>query len=83
MDNYSIKQFEDKGLAHFSYAVWANKKMVLVDPGRDPQPYLRLAKELNTNIRFKSLHFQGGRKLAMGQFRKLNPHKTSNHEKNN
>jgi hydroxyacylglutathione hydrolase len=50
MDNYSIKQFEDKGLAHFSYAVWANKKMVLVDPGRDPQPYMSLAKELNANI---------------------------------
>lgn len=50
MNNYNIKQFEDKGLAHFSYAVWADKKMVLVDPGRDPQPYLSLAKALNTNI---------------------------------
>lgn len=36
-----IKQFEDKGLAHFSYAILSEqtREIVLVDPARDPQPY--------------------------------------------
>src|SRR5690606_35594298 len=36
---YEIKQFEDEGLSHFSYAVLVDKKIVLIDPARDPQPY--------------------------------------------
>ena len=42
-----IKQWEDKNLAQFSYAVVSDgeKKMVLIDPSRDPQPYLAYAKE--------------------------------------
>ncbi len=36
-----IEQFEDKGLAHFSYAVLSEcaQAVVLIDPARDPQPY--------------------------------------------
>lgn len=36
-----IRQFEDKGLAHFSYAILSEEKkqIVLVDPARDPKPY--------------------------------------------
>lgn len=35
----TIKQFEDEGLAHFSYAIQVDKEMILVDPGRNPQQY--------------------------------------------
>ncbi len=42
-----IKQFEDKNLAHYSYALLSDceKKIVLIDPARNPQPYLDFAKE--------------------------------------
>lgn len=46
----TIKQFEDDGLAHFSYAVQAEDKIILVDPGRDPQPYYDYAKEQGARI---------------------------------
>ena len=47
-----IKQWEDKGLAQFSYAVLSDcaKKIVLIDPSRDPQPYLNYAKEKDAAI---------------------------------
>lgn len=45
-----IKQFEDDGLAHFSYAVYAEGNIILVDPGRNPQPYYAYAKEKNAKI---------------------------------
>ncbi len=34
-----IKQFEDKNLSHFSYAILddGEKKIILVDPSRNPQ----------------------------------------------
>ncbi len=35
-----IKQFVDKPLAHFGYAFVSNGEAALVDPGRDPKPYL-------------------------------------------
>ena len=40
-----IEQFEDKGLAHFSYAILSEctREIVLVDPGRDPQQYYEYA----------------------------------------
>src|SRR6185503_9542174 len=38
-----IHQFYDKGLAHASYAILRNGKIVVVDPGRDPQPYYDFA----------------------------------------
>src|SRR5205823_4834037 len=38
-----INQFYDTGLAHASYAVIRAGKMVVVDPGRNPQPYYDFA----------------------------------------
>ena len=36
-----IEQFEDKGLAHYSYAILSEsaREIMLVSPARDPQPY--------------------------------------------
>ena len=45
-----IKQFEDKNLAHFSYAIISGKEIALIDPARDPQPYYELAKQHNAKI---------------------------------
>ncbi|WP_373495624.1 rhodanese-like domain-containing protein [Aquiflexum sp.] len=39
MKEVSIIQFEDDGLAHFSYAIQVGNEMILVDPGRNPQQY--------------------------------------------
>jgi hydroxyacylglutathione hydrolase len=41
--NATIVQFEDKSLAHFSYAIIAGNDMVIVDPARDGSPYLEFA----------------------------------------
>lgn len=38
-----IHQFYDKGLAHASYAIIRDNKMVVIDPSRDPQPYYDFA----------------------------------------
>lgn len=47
-----IEQFEDKGLAHFSYAVLSEcaREIVLIDPARDPQPYYDYAQAHDANI---------------------------------
>ncbi|QSS97215.1 MBL fold metallo-hydrolase [Psychroflexus sp. ALD_RP9] len=45
-----IKQFEDKALAHYSYAIISEDKMAVVDPARDPEPYYSLAEEHNAKI---------------------------------
>lgn len=45
-----IEQFYDKGLAHGSYAIVSDGKMMLVDPARDPQPYLNFAKQHHAEI---------------------------------
>ena len=47
-----IKQFEDKSLAHFSYAILSEceKKIVLIDPSRDPDAYLAFAKDNDAEI---------------------------------
>ncbi|MBA2498665.1 MAG: MBL fold metallo-hydrolase [Chitinophagaceae bacterium] len=47
-----IKQWEDKNLAHFSYAVLSDceKKIILIDPARNPAPYLDFAKKHDTKI---------------------------------
>lgn len=47
-----IKQWEDKNLAHFSYGIVSDceKKLVLIDPARNPQQYLDYAKETNVEI---------------------------------
>jgi hydroxyacylglutathione hydrolase len=45
-----IKQFEDKNLAHFSYAILSKGEVALIDPARDPKPYYEYAKEHNAII---------------------------------
>lgn len=47
-----IKQWEDTNLAQFSYAILSDceKKIVLIDPSRNPQRYLDYAKENNAAI---------------------------------
>ncbi|UJP64580.1 MBL fold metallo-hydrolase [Mongoliitalea daihaiensis] len=45
-----IHQFEDDGLAHFSYAILVGKQVVLVDPGRNPQPYYDFAEKHGASI---------------------------------
>ena len=45
-----VKQFYDKPLAHGSYAIVSNHEIALVDPGRDPQPYLSFAQEHDATI---------------------------------
>lgn len=47
-----IKQFEDKNLAHYSYAIWSEceSKIVLIDPSRDIRPYLEHAAENHADI---------------------------------
>jgi hydroxyacylglutathione hydrolase len=48
--NYIVKQFEDKGLAHFSYAIMAGKNVIIIDPQRDPQVYYDFAKKNGASI---------------------------------
>ena len=38
-----IHQFYDKGLAHGSYAIIRDNKMIVIDPARDPKPYYNFA----------------------------------------
>lgn len=47
-----IRQFEDKGLAHFAYAILSedSREIVLIDPARDPQPYYDYAEEHKAKI---------------------------------
>lgn len=47
-----IKQFEDKNLSQYSYAILSKceKKIILIDPARNTQPYLDYAKENNAQI---------------------------------
>lgn len=64
----NITQFEDKPLAHYSYAIINDNKMAIVDPSRDPKPYYKLAEKENAKIvavfethphaDFVSSHFQ-------------------------
>ncbi len=45
-----IKQFEDKSLAHYSYAIFHKGAVVLIDPARNPEPYYRFAEERDADI---------------------------------
>jgi hydroxyacylglutathione hydrolase len=47
---WHIEQFKDKGLAHYSYAVLANGKIIIIDPERNPQIYYDFAKQNNATI---------------------------------
>ncbi len=46
----NITQFEDKPLAHYSYAIISDNKMAIIDPSRDPKPYYKLAEKENAKI---------------------------------
>lgn len=48
---WHIEQFKDKGLAHFSYAILVGKKIILVDPARNPEPYYAFAKSHGAEIK--------------------------------
>jgi hydroxyacylglutathione hydrolase len=45
-----VVQFEDKGLAHFSYAIVTDRSMTLIDPARNPEQYYALAKKYGVEI---------------------------------
>ncbi len=47
-----IKQFEDKNLSHYSYAILSEcqKKIILVDPARNAKEYFDYAKEKDAQI---------------------------------
>lgn len=45
-----IKQFEDKNLAHYSYAIVSNGEVALIDPARNPQPYYDFANQHHAKI---------------------------------
>ena len=47
-----IKQFEDKNLSHYSYAILSEseKKIILVDPARNAKQYLDYAKANDAQI---------------------------------
>lgn len=47
-----IQQFEDKGLAQYSYAIYSEKshEVIVIDPARDITPYLEYAKGLKAKI---------------------------------
>jgi glyoxylase-like metal-dependent hydrolase (beta-lactamase superfamily II)/rhodanese-related sulfurtransferase len=45
-----IKQFYDETLAHASYAIYSEGEIALVDPARDPQPYIEYASEKGGKI---------------------------------
>ncbi len=46
-----IKQFEDKNLAHYSYAIMSHGEIALIDPARNPQPYYDFAKQHYAKIK--------------------------------
>lgn len=45
-----IQQFEDKNLAHYSYAILSQGKVMLIDPARNPKPYYDFANEHEAQI---------------------------------
>ncbi len=45
-----VEQFYDKALGHGSYAILSEGEVALVDPGRDPKPYLDFAKAHQAKI---------------------------------
>ncbi len=69
-----IEQFYDKALGHGSYAILSEGEMAVVDPGRDPKPYLdfadthgaRITKifETHPHADFTSCHLELHQKLG-------------------
>ncbi|MDZ4714203.1 MAG: MBL fold metallo-hydrolase [Cytophagales bacterium] len=48
--DFTIRQFEDKNLAHYSYAILSRGEVALIDPARDPRPYYEFAKANQAKI---------------------------------
>lgn len=48
--DYSVRQFVNPGLAHYSYAIISGTEMAIVDPGRNPQPYYDYAAKRGVTI---------------------------------
>ncbi|MFC3197398.1 MBL fold metallo-hydrolase [Parapedobacter deserti] len=46
----NVHQFYDNGLAHASYAILSEGVVALIDPARDPQPYLDFAAQHHAKI---------------------------------
>lgn len=46
----NVYQFYDNGLAHASYAILSEGQIALIDPARNPQPYLDYAKHHGAKI---------------------------------
>lgn len=47
----NVIQFEDKPLAHYSYAILSNNEMAIIDPSRNPKPYYKLAEKHKAKIK--------------------------------
>lgn len=72
--NMKVEQFYDEGLAHASYAIESEGKVALVDPARDPQPYIDFAEahqakivavfETHPHADFVSSHMEIARKTG-------------------
>lgn len=45
-----IEQFEDINLAHYSYAILSKGEIAIIDPARNPEPYINFAKNNNAKI---------------------------------
>jgi len=45
-----VKQFNDKALAHYSYAIISEGNMAIIDPSRNPQQYYAYAEEEDAKI---------------------------------
>jgi len=45
-----VKQFYDEGLAHASYAIISDGQAALIDPARDPKPYLDFVTAHNAKV---------------------------------
>lgn len=48
--NYTICQFTNADLAHYSYAIVSDGKMAVIDPARDPEQYYAYAQEQQATI---------------------------------
>lgn len=70
----NVKQFYDKSLGHASYAIESQGEVALVDPARDPQPYIDFAEanqakitavfETHPHADFTSSHLELHQKLG-------------------
>src|SRR5882762_8134697 len=50
-ETWHIEQFEDKSLAQFTYALLYDKKIILIDPARNPGPFYKYAEDNGAAIK--------------------------------